>query len=91
MNKQHFDQLVKGVRAMKRHAAGLPVRGARVTELAALDARHSRSCTDQRAAVRAADACAPAHPAKLESATNSLDWASAGIAEDRRVETEVSE
>ena len=31
MDKKHFDQLVKGVHAMKRHMAGKPVRGARVT------------------------------------------------------------
>ncbi len=34
MDKQHFDQLVKGVREMKRHMAGKRVRGARTTELA---------------------------------------------------------
>jgi hypothetical protein len=33
MDKQHFDQLVKGVREMKRHMAGKSVRGARTTEL----------------------------------------------------------
>src|SRR5438270_10654038 len=33
MDKQHFDQLVKGVREMKRHIAGKSVRGARTTEL----------------------------------------------------------
>jgi hypothetical protein len=33
MEKRHFDQLVKGVREMKRHMAGKPVRGARITEL----------------------------------------------------------
>ena len=31
MDKQHFDQLVKGVREMKRHIAGKRVRGAKVT------------------------------------------------------------
>ncbi|MFN7571675.1 MAG: hypothetical protein ACK5TK_09515 [Betaproteobacteria bacterium] len=38
MDKQHFDRLVKGVRAMKRYASGFPVRGARVTELPAPEA-----------------------------------------------------
>jgi putative transcriptional regulator len=33
MDKHHFDQLVKGVREMKRHIAGKTVRGARVTEV----------------------------------------------------------
>ena len=33
MDKQHFDQLVKGVREMKRHLAGKPVPGIRVTEV----------------------------------------------------------
>ena len=32
MDKQHFDQLVKGVREMKRHMAGKSVRGARTTQ-----------------------------------------------------------
>jgi putative transcriptional regulator len=39
MDKQHFDQLVKGVNEMKRHMAGKPVRGANVTELPAPDVR----------------------------------------------------
>jgi putative transcriptional regulator len=34
MDKQHFDQLVKGVTEMKRHMAGKVVRGAITTELA---------------------------------------------------------
>jgi hypothetical protein len=33
MDKRHFDQLVKGVRKMKRHMVGKAVRGARVTTL----------------------------------------------------------
>lgn len=33
MDKQHFDQLVKGVREMKRHIAGKRVRGVAVTIL----------------------------------------------------------
>jgi putative transcriptional regulator len=32
MDKQHFQQLVKGVREMKRHMAGKTVRGAKTTE-----------------------------------------------------------
>ena len=42
MDKQHFDQLVKGVREMKRHMAGKRVRGARTTELPAPDVRTIR-------------------------------------------------
>lgn len=42
MDKQHFDQLIKGVREMKRHMAGKPVRGARTTELTAPDVRAIR-------------------------------------------------
>ena len=42
MDKQHFDQLVKGVTQMKRHMAGKPVRGAATTELAGPDARQIR-------------------------------------------------
>ena len=33
MDKEHFDQLIKGVREMKRHMAGKHVPGIRVTEL----------------------------------------------------------
>ena len=42
MDKQHFNQLVKGVREMKRHLAGKPVSGARTTELAEPDVRAIR-------------------------------------------------
>ena len=42
MDKQHFDQLVKGVREMKRHMAGKPVRGAKITEFPAPDVRSIR-------------------------------------------------
>jgi putative transcriptional regulator len=39
MDKQHFDQLVKGVREMKQHMAGKRVRGAVETELQTPDVR----------------------------------------------------
>jgi putative transcriptional regulator len=42
MDKQHFDQLIKGVREMKRHMAGKPVRGVKVTELEEPDVRAIR-------------------------------------------------
>jgi putative transcriptional regulator len=42
MDKRHFDQLVKGVREMKRHMAGKSVRGARTTEPAEPDVRAIR-------------------------------------------------
>jgi len=42
MDKQHFDQLVKGVREMKRHMEGKRVRGAKTTELFAPDVRAIR-------------------------------------------------
>jgi putative transcriptional regulator len=42
MDKQHFDQLVKGVREMKRHMNGKAVRGARTSELAEPDIRSIR-------------------------------------------------
>lgn len=42
MDKQHFDQLVKGVREMKRHMAGKAVRGARATQLNEPDVRAIR-------------------------------------------------
>jgi len=37
MDKTHFDQLVAGMKEMKRHMAGKAVRGARVTEVAEAD------------------------------------------------------
>ena len=37
MDKQHFDQLVKGVRDMKCHMAGKAVRGVVVTNVGAPD------------------------------------------------------
>ena len=42
MDKQHFDQLVKGVREMKRHMAGKRVRGSKTTNLSAPDVRTIR-------------------------------------------------
>ena len=42
MDKQHFDQLVKGVREMKRHIVGKPVRGAKTTAQLAPDVRTIR-------------------------------------------------
>lgn len=42
MDKKHFDQLVKGVREMKRHMAGKAVRGARTTVVCAPDVRMIR-------------------------------------------------
>lgn len=42
MDKQHFDQLVKGVREMRRHIAGKTVKGARMTQLAEPDIRAIR-------------------------------------------------
>jgi putative transcriptional regulator len=42
MDKQHFDQLVKGVQEMKRHMSGKKVRGAVVTELKEPDVRAIR-------------------------------------------------
>jgi putative transcriptional regulator len=42
MDREHFDQLVKGVREMKRHMAGKNVRGTRTTELLAPDVRTIR-------------------------------------------------
>ena len=42
MDKQHFDQLVKGVREMKRHMAGKRVRGTKTTELPAPNVRTIR-------------------------------------------------
>ena len=42
MDKQHFEQLIKGIREMKRHVAGKAVRGVRVTEITEPDIRGIR-------------------------------------------------
>jgi putative transcriptional regulator len=46
MDKQHFNQLVKGIREMKRHMAGKPVRGARTTSVDEPDVRAIRKAAD---------------------------------------------
>ena len=46
MDKQHFDQLVKGVREMKRHMAGKSIRGARATVVDEPDVRAIRRTAD---------------------------------------------
>ena len=46
MDKQHFDQLVKGVREMKRHIAGKFVRGAKTSELPTPDVRTIREAAN---------------------------------------------
>lgn len=42
MDKEHFDQLIKGVREMKRHMSGKAVRGVRTTKLDEPDVRAIR-------------------------------------------------
>ncbi len=42
MDKQHFNQLVKGVREMKRHMNAKSVPGARISKLAEPDVRSIR-------------------------------------------------
>lgn len=42
MDNSHFEKLLKGVREMKRHAAGKAVRGARITKLDEPDIRAIR-------------------------------------------------
>ena len=42
MDKDHFDQLVKGVREMRRHMAGKSVRGSKSTELSVPNVRSIR-------------------------------------------------
>ena len=42
MDKQHFQQLVKGVREMKRHAAGKTARGAKTADLSVPSVRSIR-------------------------------------------------
>ena len=42
MDKKHFDQLVKGVRELKRHVAGKTVRGAKTTIVSMPDVRMIR-------------------------------------------------
>jgi putative transcriptional regulator len=42
MDKAHFEQLIHGVREMKRHLTGKRVRGARITRLDAPDVQAMR-------------------------------------------------
>ena len=46
MDKRHFDQLVKGIREMKRHMAGKSVRGARTASVDEPDVRAIRKAAD---------------------------------------------
>lgn len=46
MDKRHFEQLVKGVREMKRYMAGKSVRGARATSVDEPDVRAIRKAAD---------------------------------------------
>ncbi len=46
MDNEHFEKLLKGVREMKRHAAGRAVRGARVTKVNEPDVRAIRLAAD---------------------------------------------
>ena len=46
MDKQHFEQLVKGISEMKRHMAGKTVRGTRTTVLAEPDVQAIRKAAD---------------------------------------------
>ena len=48
MDKRHFDQLVEGVREMKRHMAGKSVRGARTTEPPATHWTRQGAAQDRR-------------------------------------------
>lgn len=48
MDKEHFDQLVKGVREMKRHMAGKTVPGIRITELPEPDVSAIRESAQRR-------------------------------------------
>jgi DNA-binding transcriptional regulator YiaG len=46
MDKQHLDQLVKGVSEMKRHMAGKSIRGARATVVDEPDVRAIRKAAE---------------------------------------------
>lgn len=46
MDKQHFDQLVKGVREMRRHISGKRVRGVKETTLDTPSVRLIREAAD---------------------------------------------
>jgi hypothetical protein len=52
MDKQHFDQLAKGVREMKRHLAGKRVRGTKTTELPPTSAPSAKQFGSARASSR---------------------------------------
>jgi hypothetical protein len=84
MDKRHFDQLVKGVREMKRHMAGKSVRGARTTEPPAPDVRTIREAAHiSQSQVREIDWREPAHSAKLGTAPHAAHRTRPGAAQDR--------
>ena len=89
MDKQHFDQLVKGVREMKRHMAGQE-RAWRKNDRTARAGRahHPRGGQDQPEPVREIDWREPAHAAKLGAATHAAHRARQGAAQDRCFEPE---
>jgi hypothetical protein len=86
MDKRHFDQLVKGVREMKRHMAGRSVRGARTMELAEPDIRAIREAAKiSPVSVCQADWRQRAHVAELGAASNAANRSGTRPVEDRGV------
>ena len=84
MDKQHFEQLVKGVREMKRHIAGKTVRGVKNDRTTCTGrAHHPRGGQNQPEPVREIDWREPAHAAKLGAATYAAYRARQGTAQDR--------
>jgi len=46
MDKTHFDQLIKGIKQMKRHVAGKRVRGTRATHVGVADVQAIRTAAN---------------------------------------------
>jgi hypothetical protein len=92
MHKEHFDQLVKGVRQMKRHMAGKEMPGIRVTEVPEPNLGAIRDGSAVVAsAVRKADRRQFADIAELGAAAHEADRAGKGVAQDRGVGPEVGD
>jgi DNA-binding transcriptional regulator YiaG len=85
MDKSHFDQLVAGVKEMRRHMAGKPARSARASKVIAPDVRAIREAASisqaQFTKLIGVNSCTPQ---KLRTTSHAPDTACTRAAENRR-------
>jgi DNA-binding XRE family transcriptional regulator len=89
MDKQHFDQLVKGVSEMKRHMAGKSIRGARATVVDEPDVRAIRKAADISQSQFAKLIGVNLRTTELGTAPDAADGPGTGAARDRRIQSEI--